>query len=60
MDSMAEPTFPSIAGWEDYNEVAVSMTIASNTVTPTGMFDGFSGGDAMGCRERTMGAGLHN
>lgn len=32
-DSTAEPTFPSIAGWEEYNEVAVPMTIASKTVT---------------------------
>jgi hypothetical protein len=59
-DSTAEPTCPSIAGWEEYNEVAVPMTIASTTVTPTGMFDGRSGGDAMGFRERTMRMGLHN
>lgn len=46
-DSTAEPTCPSIAGWEEYNKVAVPMTIASKMVTPTGMFDASSGGDAM-------------
>lgn len=59
-DSTAEPTFSSIAGWEEYNEVAVPMTIASTPVTPTGMFDDRSGGDVMGCREQTMRTGLHN
>jgi len=39
-DSTAEPMCPSIAGWEESNEVAVSLMIASNTVTPTSMFDG--------------------
>lgn len=24
-DSTAEPTFPSIAGWEEYNELAVPV-----------------------------------
>lgn len=59
-DSTAEPTYPSIAGWEEYNEVAVPITIVLKTVTPTGMFDGSLGGDAMGFRERTMRTGLHN
>jgi plastocyanin len=36
------------------------MTIASNTVTSTGMFAGRSGGDAMGFREQIMETGLHN
>jgi hypothetical protein len=59
-DSTAEPTCPSIAGWEESNEVAGPLTIASTTVTPAGMFDGSSDGDAMGFRERTMRTGLHN
>ena len=59
-DSTVEPTCPSIAGWEEYNEGAVTITIAPKTVTPTSMFDGRSGGDAMGFRERMMRTGLHN
>ena len=53
-DSTAEPTCPSIAGLAESNEVAVPLMIASNTVTPIGMFDGRSGGDAMGLREPTI------
>jgi hypothetical protein len=34
-DSTAEPTCPSIAGWEESNEVAVPLIIVLNTVTPT-------------------------
>jgi hypothetical protein len=59
-DSTAEPTCPSIADWEESNEGAVTITIGSNTVTPTGMFDGSSGGDAKGFRERTRRTGFHN
>lgn len=59
-DSTAEPTCPSIAGWEESNEGAVPLMIASTTVTPTGMFDGSSGSDVMGFRERTRRTGLHN
>lgn len=59
-DSTAEPMSRSTAAWEGSNEGGVTMTIAPKTVTPTGMFDGFSGGDSMGFRERTMGTGLHN
>ena len=59
-DSTAAPMCPLIAAWEESNEGAVPITIASTTVTPTSMFDGRSGGDAMGFRERTMGTSLHN
>lgn len=38
-DSMAEPIFPSIAGWEEYNEVAVPMTIASKIVRQVAIID---------------------
>ena len=57
---MANPTSQSTAVWEGCNEGVVPMTIASKTVMPTGMFDGFSGGDGTEFRERTMGTGLHN
>jgi hypothetical protein len=45
-DSMAESMSPSIVGWEgcEYNDVVIAMTIASKTVTSSGMFDGRSGG----------------
>ena len=59
-DNMAEPTCPSIVGWEESNEGAVPITIALTTVTPISMFNGSSGGDALGFRERTMRTGLHN
>jgi hypothetical protein len=42
-DSTAEPMSRSTAAWEEYNEVAVPITIALKTVTPSGMFDGSSG-----------------
>jgi hypothetical protein len=51
-DSMAESMSPSIVGWEgcEYSEVVIAMTIASKTVTSSGMFDGHSGPAAWGSK----------